>query len=100
MERRFWLTHGYCEYKGIEKINGLMFRYLYPLNKEAERILNAYPEYQGSQTRRIRIKIYHAHRPRVYTQSRRRYLTVMYASSTHRNVEAGFFMIPGKEELT
>ena len=47
VERRFWLTHGYCEYKGIEKINGLMFRYLYPLNKEAERILNAYPEYQG-----------------------------------------------------
>ena len=32
-------------------------------------------------------------RDRAYTpQSRRRYLTVMYASSTHRNVEAGFFM--------
>ena len=36
VERRFWLTHGYCEYKGIEKINGLMFRYLYPLNRKAE----------------------------------------------------------------
>jgi len=47
VERRFWLTHGYCEYKGIEKINGLMFRYLYPLNKQAEKILNSYPEYRG-----------------------------------------------------
>lgn len=47
VERRFWLTHGYCEYKGIEKINGLMFRYLYPLNRQAKRILNAYPEYRG-----------------------------------------------------
>ena len=37
-------------------------------------------------------------RDRAYTpQSRRRYLTVMYANSTHRNVELAFF-VPGKEE--
>lgn len=38
----FWLTHNYCEYKGIEKINGLMFRYMLPLNKKAKRILDSY----------------------------------------------------------
>ncbi len=41
----FWLTHNFCEYKGIDKINGLMFRYIYPLNKEAKKILKYYPEY-------------------------------------------------------
>ena len=45
--RRHWLTCGYCQYKGIEKINGRMFRYLYPLTKEARRILKSYPEYAG-----------------------------------------------------
>lgn len=45
--RRHWLTYGYCQYKGIEKINGRMFRYLYPLTKEARRILEGYPEYAG-----------------------------------------------------
>ena len=45
--RRHWLTYGYCQYKGIEKINGRMFRYLYPLTKEAKRVLESYPEYAG-----------------------------------------------------
>lgn len=26
-----WLTHEFCEHKGIDKINGLMFRYIYIL---------------------------------------------------------------------
>lgn len=39
VEKRFWLTHGFCEYKGIDKINGLMFRYIYPLNKRAKKAL-------------------------------------------------------------
>lgn len=45
VEKRHWLTHDFCEYKGIEKINGLMFRYIYPLTKEAKRILGCYPDY-------------------------------------------------------
>jgi hypothetical protein len=35
----FWLTHDFCEYKNIDKINGLMFRYIKPLNKKAKKIL-------------------------------------------------------------
>lgn len=35
----FWLTDDFCKYKNIDKINGLMFRYIYPLNKYAKRIL-------------------------------------------------------------
>src|SRR5699024_3365861 len=44
-EKVFWLTHDFCEYKGIEKINGLMFRYLMPLNKKAKKMLGKYEEY-------------------------------------------------------
>jgi hypothetical protein len=41
----FWLTDDFCKYKGIDKINGLMFRYIYPINKQARSILkNTYPE--------------------------------------------------------
>lgn len=43
----FWLTDAFCKYKGIDKINGLMFRYIYPLNDRAKRILKKYPEYQN-----------------------------------------------------
>ena len=42
----FWLTDSFCKHKGIDKINGLMFRYIYPLNNIANRILSEYPEYQ------------------------------------------------------
>ena len=45
----FWLTDAFCKYKGIDKINGLMFRYVYPLNNKAKRILKKYPEYQNKQ---------------------------------------------------
>jgi hypothetical protein len=42
-EKVFWLTHDFCKYKGIDKINGLMFRYIYPMNKTARKIvLNNY----------------------------------------------------------
>lgn len=40
----FWLTHDFCEYKGIDKIQGLMFRYIYPLTKESKKILREYPK--------------------------------------------------------
>lgn len=39
-EKVFWLTHEFCKYKGIDKINGLMFRYIYPMNKQAKKIIN------------------------------------------------------------
>ena len=32
------------EYKGLEKINGLMYRYILPLNKKARKTLNKYPD--------------------------------------------------------
>ena len=41
----FWLTHDFCKYKNIDKINGLMFRYIYPLNKKAIKVLKYYPKY-------------------------------------------------------
>jgi len=44
----FWLTHDFCEHKEIDKINGLMFRYIYPLNKTANKILKSYPEYMNN----------------------------------------------------
>lgn len=47
VDKRFWLTHEYCMHKGIDKINGRMFRYIYPLNNTAIKILESYPEYQG-----------------------------------------------------
>lgn len=43
----FWLTDAFCKYKGIDKINGLMFRYIISLNKNAKKILKEYPEYKN-----------------------------------------------------
>ena len=41
----FWLTDDFCKYKGIDKINGLMFRYIYPMDRNAKRILEkTYPK--------------------------------------------------------
>ena len=34
-----WFTPDFCKYKGIRRIDGLMFRYLYPLNKKAKRMM-------------------------------------------------------------
>lgn len=42
-EKIFWLTRDFCEYKGIDKIEGLMFRYIYPLNKKARKAMKVYP---------------------------------------------------------
>lgn len=46
-QKVFWLTHDFCEYKGIEKINGIMFRYIFPLRKESKNILKKYEEYKN-----------------------------------------------------
>ncbi len=43
----FWLTDEFCKHKGIDKINGLMFRYILPLTSIAKKILKQYPEYNG-----------------------------------------------------
>ncbi len=45
--KKSWLTHEFCAAKGIEKINGRMFRYIYPLTGEAKEILNSYPQYMN-----------------------------------------------------
>jgi len=39
-EKVFWLTYDFMETKQIKKIQGKMFRYVYPLNKRATKILN------------------------------------------------------------
>lgn len=38
-EKVFWLTDDFCKFKGIDKINGLMFRYIYPMDKEARKVI-------------------------------------------------------------
>jgi hypothetical protein len=38
-EKVFWMTTDFMIHKGIRKIDGLMFRYLYPLNKKAKRMM-------------------------------------------------------------
>lgn len=46
-DKIFWLTHDFCEYKGIDRIRGLMFRYIYPLNKQAKKMIDKYSEYSN-----------------------------------------------------
>lgn len=43
----YWLTDSFCKHKGIDKINGLMFRYILPLTTIARKILLQYEEYNG-----------------------------------------------------
>jgi hypothetical protein len=38
-EKLFWLTSDYMNQKNIKFIEGLMFRYIYPLNKTAKKLL-------------------------------------------------------------
>ena len=45
--KKNWLTYEFCAAKGIEKINGRMFRYICPLTVEAKNILNSYPQYMN-----------------------------------------------------
>lgn len=42
-----WLTSDFCEFKEIDKITGIMFRYVYPLNKKAKKIFDTYAEYKN-----------------------------------------------------
>jgi hypothetical protein len=43
----FWLSQAFCEYKGIAKIDGLMFRYILPLTKQAIKDFNTYEQYKS-----------------------------------------------------
>ena len=38
-DKLFWMTSDFMKHKGIKKIVGYMFRYIYPLNKKAKRIM-------------------------------------------------------------
>lgn len=40
----FWLTPEYMRHIGLRKIKGKMFRYIYPLNKNAKKLLKRSPE--------------------------------------------------------
>lgn len=46
-QKVFWLTQSFCEKKNISKIDGLMFRYILPLNKNAKKIIEKYEEYKN-----------------------------------------------------
>lgn len=41
-DKLFWLTYDFMEYKWISKIQWKMYRYIYPINKNAKKILNEY----------------------------------------------------------
>jgi hypothetical protein len=38
-EQVFWLTSDFMRMKGIKRVSGYMFRYIYPLNKKAKKYL-------------------------------------------------------------
>ena len=38
-ERIYWLTQDFLDYKGISKIHGKQFRYIFPLNKKSRKLL-------------------------------------------------------------
>jgi hypothetical protein len=46
-DKVFWLTPDFCELKGIDRIRGLMFRYIYPLDKKSRKMLDSYEEYRN-----------------------------------------------------
>jgi hypothetical protein len=39
-DKLYWLTHDFCEMKGIKRYRGKQFRYIMPLNKKAKKLLN------------------------------------------------------------
>lgn len=45
VKKVFWLTDDFCKARNIDKINGLMYRYIYPLNRKGWHILREYDEY-------------------------------------------------------
>jgi hypothetical protein len=39
-EKLFWLTKDFMQLRGIKKIDGYMFRYIYPLNKQGQKLID------------------------------------------------------------
>jgi len=39
VDKLFWLTADFCQYKGIKHYKGKQFRYIYPINKNAKKML-------------------------------------------------------------
>lgn len=40
-EKLFWLTPAYCKMMGIKRYRGKQFRYIYPMNKNAKKLLSS-----------------------------------------------------------
>jgi hypothetical protein len=49
-EQVFWLTSDFMQMKGIKRISGYMFRYIYPLNKTAKKYLKTKSDYDWDQS--------------------------------------------------
>lgn len=58
-EKVFWLTYDFMETKSIEKIQGKMYRYIYPLNKKAKNIFNKYNLIEWKRPKKEDIKWFH-----------------------------------------
>jgi hypothetical protein len=46
-DKVFWLTPDFCDMKNIDRIRGLMFRYIYPLDKKGRKMLDSYDGYKN-----------------------------------------------------
>lgn len=55
-EKIFWLTYDFMETKWIQKIQWKMFRYIYPLNKRAKKLLSKYPYWKDKRPKKDDIK--------------------------------------------
>lgn len=64
VDKKHWLTQDFCEYKGIEKINGRMFRYIYPLTKDAKQLLkrSTYGQIEYPKEKELRFEVRIDHR--------------------------------------
>ena len=64
-DKVFWLTTDFMLHKGIRRIDGLMFRYLYPLNKKAKKLMLRESSLPGPKIiRRRKFRMVGCHRQR------------------------------------
>lgn len=57
-EKIFWLTYDFMEMKWIQKIQGKMYRYIYPLNKKAKKIFSEYSFWKDKRPKKEDLKWY------------------------------------------
>ncbi len=55
-EKVFWLTPDYIQTVGIQRIRGLMFRYMYPLNKKAKKLLKNHKDWSINYPKDVDLK--------------------------------------------